>query len=140
MDAATQTVALGVSLTTNVDGQTQVVFQTHVPVDTPDGEINALIDRVFGFTERLQKKASLAILKKRESDLSKGVRRAQEDMVSLDEKHKLAREVSGADRRKVPDRVEKSQLTDRLQAQAAIDRWKEDLKDTRDQIKLIEEL
>lgn len=50
----TQVPAVGFSLTTNLDGNRQAVFQGFVPADMSDGEVNAFLDRVRGFSDRLR--------------------------------------------------------------------------------------
>ena len=47
-----QVPAIGVSITANVDGDRQVVFQTAIDPSTPDKEVNDLLDRLMGFASR----------------------------------------------------------------------------------------
>ena len=44
--------AIGVSITANVDGDRQVVFQTAIDPAQTDAEVNALLDRLMGFASR----------------------------------------------------------------------------------------
>jgi hypothetical protein len=43
---------IGVSITANVDGDRQVVFQTAIDPAQTDTEVNALLDRLMGFASR----------------------------------------------------------------------------------------
>lgn len=52
MPDVVQVPAIGVSITANVDGDRQVVFQTAIDPATTDKEVDALLDRLMGFASR----------------------------------------------------------------------------------------
>lgn len=56
--------AIGVSITANVDGDRQVVFQTAVDPAESDKNVNALLDRLLGFASRQKMIHDIVSMKK----------------------------------------------------------------------------
>lgn len=78
-EAVNQIPAIGYSITANLGGDRQVVFQHFVAHDQPDVEVNAAIDRIMGFIDRQKAVQELPELQKELDELSEAISQFTQD-------------------------------------------------------------
>jgi len=83
--------ALGISLSLALDiepgvnqmSQRNIVFQTHVPLSTPEEALNAAVDKLMRIAERQSAKIEIIRLKRMIDDAEKSFVRSRDDMQDL---------------------------------------------------------
>jgi len=76
--------AIGYSLTCNLGGDRQIVFQCFVAEDESDESVNAKLDRMSGFADRLKARAELPQLREELEKHMAGYNQMIEDKARLD--------------------------------------------------------
>lgn len=89
-DAPAVVPALGYSITANLAGEKQIVFQCYVGQDEDDAAVNAKLDRVIAFVDRLKARAELPDLRDELSKHEKTVAQFDEDRAKLDNQFRSA--------------------------------------------------
>lgn len=90
-----ETPVIGISLQTTIaDGRT-IVFQTHIVRDTPDAEIDQLLDKLYRAVDRQMAKRELELVKFEVADSEKSIKRLTENLGKLDERSRDAHYNSG---------------------------------------------
>jgi phage protein D len=82
--------ALGWSMTANLGGDRQVVFQSFVPSDAPDPEINAVIDRAVRIVDRQQARHEIVAYTKERADLQADVEQGDANIETVEANYKKA--------------------------------------------------
>lgn len=93
--ADTNVPAIGISVTANVDGNRQIVFQHFYAADMPDAEINAGIDRLMRFTDRQRFRYELPDLREEQRKYQAEEAQYEQDLATAETEH--ARAQAGLD-------------------------------------------
>jgi hypothetical protein len=99
--------AVGVSITANLNGDRQIVLQTHFAGDATAAEKNAAVDGLNAVVDRAKAKYEIVDLEAKLADLSKAAAQFDEDYARIEadywaavERRKIERETYAADRSK----------------------------------------
>lgn len=82
-----ETTALGFSITANIDGNRQIVFQSFIALDAPDSEANANLDRINGLIDRMRAKYELPALKEERAKYAAEIAQAKQDIAEAELNH-----------------------------------------------------
>lgn len=82
--------AIGISITANVDGNRQIVFQHFYAADLPDAEINAGIDRMMNFSDRQRARYELPELREERRKIMDENAQYAEDLATAEANHERA--------------------------------------------------
>lgn len=82
--------ALGWSVTANLGGDRQIVFQSHVAFDATDAEINGQIDRVMRFTDRQKAVYEIIDYQKEIGDLRRDLALGEQNIADAEEAFRKA--------------------------------------------------
>lgn len=88
VDVATP--AIGFSITANLGGERQIVFQHFVGQDEDDKTVNARLDRLMMFVDRLKAKTDLPELRDELAKLETTLAQFEEDRARLETEHVAA--------------------------------------------------
>ena len=91
--------AIGFSVQCQVGQERQIVFQSFVPFDASQAELNSALDKVVLAAERQEARVRLPQARKRLEQMDKAHKRAKEDMFRLDAEHEAALELRAAQHR-----------------------------------------
>lgn len=84
MSEAQPTPALGYSFTCNIDERTNMVVQCFVGEDASDEDVNAKLDRAYGFVQRIKARGEIVELRGKLDSLRKIVAQMVEDRGNID--------------------------------------------------------
>lgn len=76
--------AIGYSVSANIGGDRQIVFQSFVALDDPDDKVNATLDRIMRFVDRQKAKADLPALREELEKLHTTLQRYRDDKAAVD--------------------------------------------------------
>lgn len=84
-DTATSTTpAIGYSITANIDGNRQIVFQHFVAADEDDASVNANLDRIMGLVDRQRARYEIPGLAEELETLTNTMAQYEEDRARVD--------------------------------------------------------
>lgn len=85
-----ETTALGWSLTANIDGNRQIVFQSFIALDATDEDVNAMLDRANRIVDRMRAVYEIPELKARRDKFLSEISQAEQDIAEAEHNHQKA--------------------------------------------------
>lgn len=112
--------ALGISVSVNLSERHAITMQTHVDSEASAEQINTMVDKIAGVSDRLIARYSLVALRKNLEVHETMVRRAKQDLMDLDARHQKDFVTSG---KKGGLNLTNAQAADRNNSMKSIERF-----------------